>query len=331
MRASTWFFWTQNKRALRGLLKRLSANGKIFYVDGKAWRWKGVTAFGLMDRFAKAENIDDFLNAFEGFNLLRVFYYVDWPGTGWGIPSDDAVHRFLDYVAARGFYVELVLLTGPKPQAEAQAIVTHCFNEFGRHENLLIEEVNEPGVHDKVDPATLTEPVTPVIWTDGLTTGSHDGLYLTPHTPRDGEWERKGHDLLEYWTGGGPSAPTDPAIKEPAVGDEPAKKEDVGADVRAWRAYFGVCSLLGAGATFHFENGKYGLPPDAMDRRLAAAALEGLNAFPEAAPLGPYSRPEDSSLRTYVVGNYMVRVRPTSLEGVVPGTMLDADGILWKL
>ena len=46
------------------------------------------------------------------------------------------------------------------------------------------------------------------------------GTYLTAHTPRDDEWSRKGHDLLEYHNGGGPSRPTDPAHDVPCVGDD---------------------------------------------------------------------------------------------------------------
>lgn len=336
MQFSTWLEFTATLKKVAVALTRLTPNGRIFYQDGKPVRWKGVTAFGLLNRFAKGEDIDPFLDAFEGFNVLRVFYYVDWPGTGWGIPVDAKVHEFLDYVGARGFNVELVLLTGPKGTHEAQDIVTHCFTEFGSHTNLLIEEVNEPGIHDKVDPAILQEPQTAVIWTDGLTTAKHEGLYLTPHTSRDPEWARRAHDLLEYWTGGGPGAPTDPAIKEPATADEPAKKEDVPSatwDVD-FRAYFGACSLLGAGATFHFEAGKYGNLPDETDRRLAKIALSALDAFPPDAPLGAYRRIDENGAtsRTYVVGErYMVRIRPLSPNAPEPGWQaLDKEGILWQ-
>lgn len=328
MKTLRWLTLTFKGIPLFARLARLVPSGKLFKHEDKFWRWRGVTAFGLLARFEKGENIDDFLKAYEGFNLLRVFYY--WESIKAELPPDDVLHRFLEYVEGWGFHVELVLFTGP-PRPDAQQIVNHTFAEFAGHKNLVIELVNEPGVHEKVDPATLTVPPTEIPWTDGLTTAAHRGLYLTPHTPRDGEWERKAHDLKEYYDGGGPGSPSDPAIKQPAVGDEPAKKEDVVPDVRAWRAYFGVCSLLGAGGTFHSERGKLGLPPDDADKPFVEATLEGLTAFPEDAPLGPYSRPEDSSLRTYVVGHYMVRVRPTSLEGVVPGAMLDKDGILWRL
>ena len=336
MLLSTWLAFTTTLKKINSSLRRILPKDKIFYDGPNPWRWKGVTAFGLMNRFAKGENIDPFLDAFEGFNVLRVFYYVDWPGTGWGIPTDDAVHRFLDYVGARGFHVELVLLTGLKGQHEAQDIVTHCFTEFGRHENLFIEEVNEPGVHDKVDPKILTEPLTPVVWTDGLTVAGHEGLYLTPHTPRDSEWARRAHDLLEYYSGGGPGSPSDPAFHEPAVADEPAKKEDVPA--ATWDVdflfYFGACSLLGAGATFHFESGKYGHEPTEEELRLAKLALFALDAFPPDAPLGAYRRIDEkgNTSRTYVIGErYMVRGQPKTLTAPEPGWQsLEPLGVLWK-
>jgi hypothetical protein len=345
MKTSLWLAF--NKAAPKKVvapLKRIGVDRRVFSVDGKQWRWKGVTAFPLLNLFAKGENIDPILDVFDGFNLLRVFYYVDWPEIGWGIPSDEKTHGFLRYVASRGFYVELVLF--PSPIANPQQMVDHFFAEFAEHENLVVELVNEPGVGPKVDSATLTIPQTPILWTDGITTALHRGDYLNPHTPRDDQWMRKAKNLREYWDGGGPETPQDPPFKEPAIVDEPIQPQRPEADkpdairaaggnwdqvVKDYRAYFGIAAMMGGGGTFHFDNGKYGLLPTANDLRCAAAALEGLNAFPEDAPFGAYSRPEDSTLRTYIIGNYMVRVRPTSLEGVVPGTMLDKDGILWKL
>jgi len=313
-------------------VSRLEPHGQIFYQDGKPWRWKGVTAFALADTFCKGEDIHPFLDAYKGFNLLRVFLY--WETIGAGIPSDNCLRSFLSATAQRGFYVELVLLTGPKPLSEAQAITDHVFSAFNDQPNLLIELVNEPGVHDKVDPNQLHIPQTSLIWTDGQTNDQHRGLYLTPHTPRDSEWPRRAHDLLEYWTGGGPSAPTDKAWKQPAVADEPAKIEDVGGCVPTdFRAYFGTAAILGAGATVHTETGKYGHLPTPQEIACASAALEGLNAFPEDAPLGPYRRIDEQgqSLRTYVVGNNSVRIRPTTTVHPEAGWgMLDPSGILWR-
>jgi hypothetical protein len=295
---------------------RLVINGKLFYQDGKPWRWKGVTAFGLQNRFCKGEDIQPFLNAFPGFNTLRVFYYVEWTDTGWLRPTDSCMHDFLNYVGLRGWYVEMVAFTGFMPTSEAQVITDHLFSEFNNQTNLMIELVNEPGVGDKVDPAPLRVPQTDILWTDGITRPLHRGLYLTPHTARDADWPRRAHDLMEYWGGGGPEAPTDPPFREPAVADEPIRPDQAGYVASDYEAYFGVASIMGAGATFHFESGKYGQPPTAQEAVCAAAALKALDYFPADATLGPYSRIDEAGAtsRTYQVGPYIVRVRPTSGE-----------------
>lgn len=314
---------------------RLQPNGRIFYQDGKPWRWKGVTAFGLLNKFCQGTDIDPFLNAFQGFNVLRVFYYVEWPGTGWGIPPDECLHQFLTGASERGWYVELVALTGPKPIAEAQALVNHLFQVLESHPNALLELVNEPRVHDKVEPNQLTIPTTSVIWTDGLTVADHRGAWLNHHSSRDNEWVRRAHDFLEFWTGGGPNTPSDPAWKQPAIADEPAKPQDVPS--ATWdidfRAYFAACSMMAGGATFHAESIKYGDLPTDRERQLAKVALDALNAFPEDTPLFGYRRIDENgaTLRTYVVGNAMVRMRPTNKTAPEPGWVsLDDAGVLWS-
>jgi len=121
--------------------------------------------------------------------------------------------------------------------------------------------------------------------------------------------------------------------------------------VEDYRAYGGVCALLGAGATFHFAGGRFGqLPAVVLTRafqarhfrtpfaageeaQCAAALLEGLTAFSPDAPNWGYARLDEQggSLRTYILGDRcMVRVRPTTPACPLPGwTALDRDGILW--
>jgi hypothetical protein len=58
-------------------LSPLSPDGRIFRTaDGQPWRWKGISAFALLNRFARGEDISDTLAAYQGFNLLRVWPYV---------------------------------------------------------------------------------------------------------------------------------------------------------------------------------------------------------------------------------------------------------------
>jgi hypothetical protein len=305
---------------------RLTISGQIFYQDGHPWRWKGITAFGLAHRYCAGEDIEPFLTAAKGFNLLRVFLYVEWPDTGWTAPEDECLRRFTDMAGHRGFYVELTLLTGVKPIDQAQSLVTHYFTLLDDQPNVLIELVNEPHLYGKPDTSQLAVPVdTHLLWTSG----DYDpadrmhGKYGVAHTPRDNEWPRKAHDLFEYFHGGGPGTPADPPHAFPIVADEPQRPDQAGYVAADFAAYFGVSSLLGAGGTFHFESGKYGKPPTPQEADCAAAALKALDFYPADAPLGGYSHdvPDEQatgSLRSYKVGPYKVRVRPTNGDVLVP-------------
>jgi hypothetical protein len=52
-------------------IPRLTADGRIFRADGEPWRYKGVSAFQLLDRFAKGEDIQPFLDAYQGLQRAR--------------------------------------------------------------------------------------------------------------------------------------------------------------------------------------------------------------------------------------------------------------------
>jgi hypothetical protein len=320
-------------------LQPLHADGRIFRTaDGAAFRWNGVSAFQLLDRYVRGEDLAPFLHAYAGYNVLRVWPYVpaaDWGAKAWGAPPANVIRDFIAAMGRQGWYVELTLLTSDDAEhlAWAQAIVPQIV-EGGCPANLLLEAGNEPTTHKSINTAALRG----VLAASGCLYASGDyedssrafGSYLVAHTSRDAEWPRRAHDALEYYQGGGPNAPSDPAHRVPVVLDEPAKLQDVGGDrIKDWRAYFGAASLLAAGGTFHSESGKWALPPTPEEMQLALAALDGLNAFPADAPNGPYSRPNDASLRTYIVGVFMCRIRPTG-AGPSGWTAIDGDGILWR-
>lgn len=339
--------------------------GTWFFRDaqGQPCRWIGVTAFPLARRFADGVDIQPFLAEFPEGLIWRVFDYVTWPGSGWESCTVEEYQRFLAYMAQRGCYVELVLLTdgpGEYPSGEWESRrVGHAktlLSGLAGTPNLLIEICNEPRTNNKnVD----TQILRSACEASGLLYSSGDyedskywhGDYLTAHTPRDNQWSRKAHDLLEYHRGGGPSYPTEPACKVPPIADEPMKPRDApmhwgkntppappNAKAVDYRAYGGTCALLGAGATFHFEGGKFCDAPTDEDRQCYRAMIEGLTAFPADAPGGPYrtidegGETDDDSrgARTYVVGSCMCRVRPLTPESPEPGWQsLDPDGILW--
>jgi hypothetical protein len=335
---NVWPFLMNGGTATAAALQPVSTDRRIFLAGGQPWRWKGVSAFPLCDRFAHGEDIDPFLDAFAGFNLLRVWDYVMWPDTGWESNPAATWLAFLDYVGTRGWHVELTLLTDDDFTRVAPARQLVAALATAKPTNLVIEIGNEPREHKHIDVAALRSACeqSGFLFASGNNAVDEPwfGSFLTAHTPRDAEWPRKAHDLKEYFDGGGPGAPTDPARGVPCVGDEPMRPDEAGFVATDYRAYFGVCALLGAGGTFHFTGGKFGQLPTADEARCAAAALEGLDAFPASEPnAGGYRRIDEQggSLRTYVVGNSMVRVRPTTKTAPEPGwTAIDADGILWR-
>jgi hypothetical protein len=322
---------------------RLHADGRIFRaLDGTPWRWKGVSAFKLLARWAAGENVDPFLEAFAGFNTLRVWPYVEWGPESWNVTDPATINAFIADMNRRGWYVELTLLTDDAPSRLewAKALVPKLGT--AQHAGLFLEGGNEPTTNKNID----TPALRPALEASGYLFASGDyedsyrayGTHLVAHTARTKDWPRKAHDLMEYHNGGGPNAPSDPAHKNPPIGDEPGKVQDVGTILSEWRAYFGTCSILGAGATVHLETGKYAQPPTADERPCIAAALEGLDAFPCDAPNGPYQRIVEPNQpdygRTYVVGNCMTRCQQPGTQPPAEAgsgwTALDPDGVLFR-
>lgn len=345
----------------------LGRDRRVFTRDSVAWPWVGLSAFPLCDRYSRGDNIGPWLEAFskesmlrawqqswpttpppplkQGYNLLRVWDYVTWPSTGW-LPRTSAEWlRFLDYVGKRGWYVELTLMTDDLPERYAAA--ERLVNDLAaaKPANLVLEIGNEPNIHKNIDVARLRDvcEASGFLYASGLNDVPADewfGTFLTAHTPRDDEWPRKCHDLLEYYNGGGPGAPTDPPHHVPCVADEPIRPDDA---VQIWdgnftltakdyRAYFAGCIVMGPGGTFHSDCGKWCSMPTAGESLCAANALWGATVFPTHISNVNYIRIDEhgNTSRTYVAENSMVRIRPQTLEAPEPGwTSLDTDGILW--
>lgn len=318
----------------------LAADGRVFRMAGAPWRWKGVSAFGLLNRFAKGDALSGYFAYWRtlGLNVLRVWPYVTWPGRGWDSPDPPTVLAFLERCAAAGFCVELTLLTDDDVARIGPAVALVSALAAARPTNVVLEIGNEPKTHKNIQ----TQALRGACEASGLLFASGDnetsegrfGTYLTAHTPRDSEWPRKAHDLKEYFEGGGPRAATDPAHHMPCVADEPIRPDEAGYWAPDFYAYALVCSLLGAGATFHYERGKDGQLPNELEAGCAEAFARGLSALPADAPLGIYRRLDEhgASLRTYVVGPYMVRVRPVARDAPETGWISRDDaGVLWTL
>lgn len=327
-------------------LGTLTADHQIFRLDGQPWRYKGRTAFKLCERFRRGDTLGPFLTESAGFNVLRVFGYTpaaDWGPEAWAMPDLGTALAFLDVCAARGLLVEWVLLTDDDPaQIDPARQLVEGF-AAAQPSNLLLEIGNEPVTHKTI----VTEALHSACEMSGFLYSSGDyedsdrwfGTFYTCHTARTSDWPRRAHDLLEFYDGSGPDKPTTPH-PVPCLADEPAKPSDVGGNrVLDFRAYFGACALLGGGATYHCESGKFGETFTDEEFLFAREAVWAMDAFPADAPFGAYRRivepgnepggPTQDS-RTYVVGNYAVRCQQYGTAFPEAGWLpIDADGVLW--
>jgi len=308
------------------------------------WVYKGVSFFkiGELARTSQWALIDSILDDFVGFNIIRGWDYVTWPGTGWESPGVGVWLDVLAHLKARGWRLELTLLTDDdtariepaKRRVESLAASLPI--------NLILEIGNEPRANGKRIDVEMLHAVcneSGLPYASGLNAIDEPffGRYITHHSPRDNEWQRKGgHDLMEFWTGAGPEGNHEP-WQVPAVADEPMRPDQDGYHPENYKAYFATCALYGAGATFHYEGGKFGQRPTSNELRCAKAALKGLDFCTPGTPNnppGPHTLDEagENSLRTYQCGGYMVRVPPLmTKEAPEPGWVsLDEDGILWR-
>lgn len=326
-----------------GTVKTVHPDGHVWRkADVTAWRWKGVSAFQLCDRWVRGEDISAFLSAYQGYNTLRVWSYTEgpnWVDPPWNSPTPQQAVDFVAHLNSLGWYVEWTLLTSSNKARQTDAMAQIWAFKDANLSGLFLEGANEPEVqHDGI--VIDTEPLKSALQQSGypycngyyINTNKHWGTYLNTHTKRDPEWVRRSHDALDIYNPPADAPPGTIPKHMPIILDEPAKLEDVGGDrVSDWKAYFGSSSFFGGGATFHAQTAKFAQLPTAQEAQLAGMALVGLNAFPVEAPRGPYSRVADNTLRTYIVGNCMVRMRPTTLQAPQPGwTMIDSAGILWR-
>lgn len=315
---------------------------KIFLSDGEAITWKGFSAFRLLDLYAKGEDIDPYLIYFKGYNLARVWTSVPWDN-GWDYPSQPATLDFIRYMRNKGFQVELTLCTDDRTDRvdQARSLVSYLNNYYEMIPNLLLEAVNEPGIHDKLDPSMFKNLLTgsKFMYTSGwyIDTKKHYGKYWADHSSRDAQWFRKGgHNLYEANTGGGPNDPSEPALKQPCIEDEPGKYQDVGYDLVGIYSYAASCVLLGAGATCHLESGKHCTIPTLQEIDWINYFLKGLDVYPAGTYNGSYRRVvelgQPDYARTYCTDKYSIRIKQSTKDH--PESQwkpLDEWGICWSL
>lgn len=333
-----------------GALSPLHVDGWQFRdATGAAVRIRGFSGFKILRMLAdgRRAEVDPILQFFtaHGANTIRVWPYVTWSGTGWETPTHDQILAAIDYLGSWGLRTYLTLFTDSQPPEVPGPIDRIAWGKdliryLQAHTHTPIFEIgNEPQINKRIDTGALrsTLDASGFLYTSGEYADSAQwfGHYGDAHTPRDMQWCRKAHDLHEYYVGGGPSYPAEPATHTVWIAGEPMRPDqqpnapqtdpDTGvviSKVEDNLAYAAACSLLGGGAIFHYEGGKHGAFPVGEEVDCATAFFQGLRAFPEdMLPPSAYVRTDEhgETLRTYSKGPYTVRIRPKSGPILITG------------
>jgi len=320
---------------------QIHPSNRLFIRDGKIHRVKSVTAFKLLYWFSQGKDIDPFLSTFKRSNELRILSSTDgmsspWGNDAWPLPSATMVREFCEYVGKRNWDVEFTCITGNDPNKIESLRHIIEYLGFRKVKNVTIELANEPQFN-KSNPHLLKQVArdSGLLWTSGIYHNNNEffGQFINYHSARDNEWVRKFHDALEYWTGGGPNFKEEKALKVPSKADEPIRPDAAAFNQLDFYTYGAGVGLFSAGGCFHSQSGKLAGLPTKDELDCYHAFMDGMELFPPDALLDSYNRPVENSLRTYTVGRFMIRVRPTSDNPFpeVYDVPLDTFGICFSL
>lgn len=291
----------------------LHVDGRVFReASGAIWPWRGVTAFALLDRVRKGENIAPYLaqRRAAGANLVRVLTtmknIVDLPPSAY---TDAHLAALLAAAHAHGLRVELVALADAqdwpieKQRAQVQRIIDAAAAAGAVD---LVEVANEP-FKNSADPVRIMQGVTRragVLMAYGIYGNSCQAPalpvldYLTFHPDRKPEWPRTAKDARELRDGFGCSElglPDFPGTHVPVVADEPMGADEIDTGSRSSVAedffwFAATAQLFSAGATFHSSAGIATTAPGPKTAAAERAFFAGMDAVPVAAQLGAYTR-----------------------------------------
>jgi hypothetical protein len=268
---------------------------QIVYPDGTIFRWRGVTAFALLEQIAHGREAD--AAAYmrwardTGFNLVRVLAMAD--NLFRLAPDEGRQHlpRLLTLAAEHGLYVEIVALADTAnyrmTRTGLRAQVTAIGAIAAAHENSVVQVANEhyhpsqtPDVHDPAvlrDLAGLLPPQ--VLHTESAaaedTAAEPQGQFITRHLSRNGTPASMAAQVAELGS-------LSVRMGKPVVNDEPIGADERSvpgrrlADPDAFRAISRKEREAGlAGGTFHCEDCLYGRIPGSVQRACARAWIEG--------------------------------------------------------
>jgi hypothetical protein len=278
---------------------RLRTEGTRFQTsDGHRFRWRGITAFRLVQLVAlgRENEVALFLDwaAARKLTVVRSFAMAHHlfrltPDEGLA-----ALPRLLELAAARGLYVEIVALVDTAemkvdPAKHVKAVVAIA----GGHQNAILEIANEPwhptqtaALHDPAflkRLADLAPPAVPVaLGSAERDDGYAVGDYVTWHSPRgDGDdgWQHvldvaDGATRLAKWAR--------PAVSDEPIGAGPTVvPERLDDDPARFAAAAALTHLSGLGATFHYEAGLYARIPTGAELACFTAWSSGLEVVGE--------------------------------------------------
>jgi hypothetical protein len=267
--------------------------------DGSRFRWRGVTAFGLLDLVAdgRLEDARRFISWAErtGFTVVRVLAML--PDAWLDLSADEgrrALPRLFALTAAEGLHVQVVALANT--EGRDQAFLDTQVREVGRlcaaADNCVLEIANEPyhgsqaGLESAATMRRLEAEVpasVPVAWgaarqdtSDSMAGGS----YIVAHLSRSGQrWDRVARlrelERLSRQTG---KFVVDNEPIGAAEVSEPQRRDDAPA------AFFGqgaLSRILELGSTFHCDDCLYARVPGPVQQEAALAFIAGATLVPE--------------------------------------------------
>jgi hypothetical protein len=280
---------------------RLRANGRnLVCADGTIFRWRGVTAFRLVDLVADGREQEavrylDWANR-TGFSVVRVLStlccWFDLPPEA----GRRALPKVLQLAAARGMYVQIVALAGTAPHErpiDLESQVRAIGDIAAAHENAVVEIANEPAhstqdkrLHDFAYVDRLAGLVPEQVLTIGGSAPTDDatgpplGDLVTRHLSRlDDVWAMMERvRVLEQVsrTTGRPVLSGEPfGAGEKRV---PGTRET---DPDLFFTYGALCRVFEISCNFHLEAGLNAVQPGSVQQAAADAFIAGTKAAPD--------------------------------------------------
>lgn len=281
-------------------LPAIAPCGRLLCLDdGSPFRWRGVTAFALLDQVAKGrlDNARAFLKWAHdtGFTLVRVLAMN--PGGWFDLPVADgrrALPRLLSIASEYSLRVQIVALANTIGRDEA--FLREQVREVGRlcslSANCVMEIANEPYHRSQArlnDPALMRrlQQEVPdkvvVAWgaaPSDTSTSLAGGNFVVVHMARGGErWDRlarmTGLEAMSRQTG---KFVVDNEPMGAAEKPEPSRRDT---DPAAFFAQGALSRVLGIGSTFHCQDCLDARIPDRVQRQSADAFIAGATIAPD--------------------------------------------------